>query len=313
MTKDDVMAREHSVPDRDVVLIVDDQPDTLSMLNDTLDEAGLKVLVALEGEQALMIAGNLLPDVILLDAIMPNMDGFETCRRLKENPDLAHIPVIFMTGLSDSESVLKGFQAGGVDFVTKPIIADQLIARIKAHLSNARLTSSAYAALDSAGQYLVASNRKGEFLWATPKAYQLFNQTGAAAEWLEQQLPASLVSILDPRYNKEKVLTLSCPEKELHLKYIGQTGSDEYLMKLIDPDGPSEIEILKASFKLTLREAEVLLWISKGKTNREIGMILSMSPRTVNKHLEQIFTKLEVDNRTSAAFLAFKALVTTEN
>lgn len=309
MTKDDAVSLENVVPEKDVVLIVDDQPDTLSMLNDTLDEAGLKVLVALEGEQALMIAGNLVPDVILLDAIMPNMDGFETCRRLKENPDLAHIPVIFMTGLSDSESVLKGFEAGGVDFVTKPIIADQLIARIKAHLSNARLTSSAYAALDSAGQFLIASNRKGEFLWATPMAYQLFTQTGASSDWLEHQLPRYLETIFDPRYNKEKVLLIACPDKDLHLKYIGQTGNDEFLMKLIDPDGPSEVDTLKENFKLTMREAEVLLWISKGKTNREIAMILSMSPRTVNKHLEQIFNKLDVDNRTSAAFMAFKALM----
>ena len=313
MIKDDAIDKGQAVPDKDVVLIVDDLPETLSMLNDTLDEAGLKVLVALEGTQALMIASNIVPDVILLDAIMPNMDGFETCRRLKENPDLAHIPVIFMTGLSDSESVLKGFEAGGVDFVTKPIIADQLIARIKAHLSNARLTSSAYAALDSAGQYLIASNRKGEFLWATPMAYQLFSQTGAAADWLEHQLPPYLASILDPRFNKEKALPVATPVKDLHLKYLGQTGNDEFLLKIMDPEGPSEIDLLKETFKVTLREAEVLLWISKGKTNREIGMILSMSPRTVNKHLEQIFHKLEVDNRTSAAFLAFKALMRTDN
>lgn len=299
----------HDIKDKDVVLIVDDMPETLSMLNDTLDEAGLKVLVALEGEQALMIAGNIVPDVILLDAIMPNMDGFETCRRLKENPDLAHIPVIFMTGLSDTESVLKGFEAGGVDYLTKPIIADQLIARIKAHLSNARLTSSAYAALDSAGQYLISCNMQGSFLWGTPMAHQLFNQMGVNAAWLESDLPSYLTTILDERYNKEKVLAVQTPGKELHFKYIGQTGHDEYLLRIIDPDRPSETDLLKEKFNVTTREADVLLWISKGKTNREIGTILSMSPRTVNKHLEQIFSKLEVDNRTSAAFSAFKVLM----
>ena len=263
------------------------------MLKDHLYDAALKVLVALDSEQALMIAGNIEPDVILLDAIMPNMDGFETCRRLKENPDLAHIPVIFMTGLSDTESVLKGFEAGGVDYLTKPIIADQLIARIKAHLSNARLTSSAYAALDSAGQYLISSNLKGEFLWGTPMAHQLFNLTGANAEWLDNELSVYLKTILDERYNKEKELTLQTPLKELNLKYIGQTGNDEFLLRIIDPEKPSELELLNEKFKVTMREAEVLLWISKGKTNREIGTILSMSPRTVNKHLEQIFNKVE--------------------
>lgn len=300
----------HDIKDKDVVLIVDDMPETLSMLNDTLDEAGLKVLVALEGEQALMIAANIVPDVILLDAIMPNMDGFETCRRLKDNPDLAHIPVIFMTGLSDTESVLKGFEAGGVDYLTKPIIADQLIARIRAHLSNARLTSSAYAALDSAGQYLISCNSQGGFLWGTPMAHQLFNQTGVNVVWLENDLPSYLCTILDERYNKEKVLAIQTPVKELHFKYIGQTGNDEFLLRIIDPDRPSEVDLLKEKFTVTTREAEVLLWISKGKTNREIGTILSMSPRTVNKHLEQVFNKLDVDNRTSAAFSAFKVLMT---
>jgi PleD family two-component response regulator len=106
---------------RDVVLIVDDSPETLSMLNDTLDAAGITVLVALEGQQALTIAASISPDIILMDAIMPNMDGFETCRRLKENPDLAHIPVIFMTGLTDSESVVRGLEAGGVDYINKPV------------------------------------------------------------------------------------------------------------------------------------------------------------------------------------------------
>ena len=97
---------------RDVVLVVDDSPETLGMLNETLEQADVTVLVALEGNQALTIANSITPDVILMDAIMPGMDGFETCREIKNNRDLAHIPVIFMTGLSDSESIVKGFEAG---------------------------------------------------------------------------------------------------------------------------------------------------------------------------------------------------------
>ena len=111
---------------RDVVLIVDDSPETLSMLNDTLDQAGVTVLVALEGAQAITIASSVFPDVILMDAIMPNMDGFETCRRLKANHALSHIPVIFMTGLSEPESVVKGFEAGGIDYITKPVEPESL-------------------------------------------------------------------------------------------------------------------------------------------------------------------------------------------
>ena len=92
----------------DVVLVVDDSADTLSMLSQVLDEAGLTVLIALDGEQGVNIAGKMTPDIILLDAIMPNMDGFETCRRLKQDPALSDIPVIFMTGLSETEDIVKG-------------------------------------------------------------------------------------------------------------------------------------------------------------------------------------------------------------
>lgn len=293
---------------KDVVLIVDDSPDTLSMLNDTLDQAGITVLVALEGAQALTIAANITPDVILMDALMPNMDGFEACRRLKGNRDLAHIPVIFMTGLSDTESIVKGFAAGGVDYITKPVKGDELIARMKAHLANARLTLSARVALDSAGQFLFSAAADGSLLWATPQAYHLLEEAGLDSKWLNENLPAQLRQLLAPHFNKEKGLLIKAAEKPLEIRYISQTGNDEYLLQLIDLERPSDVDLLRSALPITEREAEVLLWIAHGKTNREIGTILSMSPRTANKHLEQIFRKLNVENRTAAAVIALKHL-----
>lgn len=126
-----------------IVLIVDDSPDTLGMLNEALENTGMTTLVALEGKQAITIAKKLTPDVILLDAIMPTMDGFETCKHLKSIPALKNIPIIFMTGLSDTDSIVKGFSAGGIDYLTKPIKPKELIARIQAHLVNARTARSA--------------------------------------------------------------------------------------------------------------------------------------------------------------------------
>ena len=293
---------------RDVVLVVDDSPDTLSMLNDTLDSENLTVLIALEGTQALTIANNITPDIILMDAVMPNMDGFETCRRLKANPEMAHIPVIFMTGLSDSESVVKGFDAGGVDYVTKPIKTDELIARMRVHLANARLTLSARTALDSAGQFLFASDRAGHLRWTTPQAQTLLGRAGASDQWLDDALPERLRPLLSGEVNRERPLLVDGLDRQLEIRYLGQTGADEYLLRLVDPERPSESEQLKAAFSLTNREAEVLLWIGRGKTNREIGLILSMSPRTVNKHLEQIFKKLGVENRTTAAAMSIRHL-----
>lgn len=94
------------------VLIVDDSADTLSMLNDTLEQAGMNCLLALDAKQALSIAGRMLPDIILVDAIMPNTTGFDLCQQLKHERELHDIPVIFMTGLNDAESLVKAFSVG---------------------------------------------------------------------------------------------------------------------------------------------------------------------------------------------------------
>ena len=125
-------------PNSDVVLIVDDVPDNLSMLHDALDEFGYTVLVAVNGEQALQRAAQAQPDVILMDALMPGMDGFEASRRLKAEPATAAIPVIFMTGLTETEHVLAAFRSGGVDHVAKPIRPMEVLARIAAHVQGAR-------------------------------------------------------------------------------------------------------------------------------------------------------------------------------
>ena len=122
------------------VLVVDDSPDSLSLINDILEKEGISTLVALEGSQAITIAEQIKPDIILLDAMMPKLDGVETCTRLKQNRELQHIPVIFMTGLTDSESTLKGLNAGGVDYIVKPVNPDELVARIKIHANNAQIT-----------------------------------------------------------------------------------------------------------------------------------------------------------------------------
>src|SRR6266700_6858795 len=158
---------------RDLVLEVDDSPDKLRMLTDAIEEAGMTVLVAREGEHALSIVEKVTPDVILMDAVMPGEDGFETCRRLKQNKALAHVPVIFMTGLSDTEHIIEGLEAGGVDYVTKPLVPGELLARIRVHLANARIAHSARTALDAFGRFLLAVDSTGKVMWCTPQAARL--------------------------------------------------------------------------------------------------------------------------------------------
>lgn len=118
-----------------VILIVDDNPTNLGVLFESLTQSGYRVLIAQDGELALRQVERVKPDIILLDVLMPGIDGFETCRRLKVNDDTREIPVIFMTALSDTVDKIKGFEIGAVDYITKPFQQEEVRARIHAHLT----------------------------------------------------------------------------------------------------------------------------------------------------------------------------------
>jgi DNA-binding response OmpR family regulator len=297
----------------EIVLIVDDSPDTLRMLTDALEEAGMTVLVALEGSQALAIVTKITPDVILMDAVMPSMDGFEACRALKHNKMLTHVPVIFMTGLSETQDIVKGLEAGGVDYVTKPIVPDELLARIRVHLANARLANSARAALDASGRYLLATNAAGGVLWCTPQTAKLLGLAFVDFHGNGYMLPSDVQEWLQRRARRESAsdlvaLSSSTSAIKLQLSYVGQITPDEILLRLLEGEFENDNLVLKRKLQLTQRESEVLMWIARGKSNRDIAEILDLSPRTVNKHLEQIYAKLGVENRASAAALAVRML-----
>ncbi|KAA0579491.1 response regulator transcription factor [Azospirillum sp. B21] len=318
------MTMKSATRPRDVVLVVDDSPEALSFLTDALEEAGVTVLVALDGRKALALLEQVTPDVILMDAIMPGLDGFETCRQLKRSSQVAHVPVIFMTGLTETEHILKGFAAGGVDYVTKPIVAETLIARMYAHLANARVAQSTRAALDVTGRTLLAANHKGEVLWCTPQTTRMLESAfGAdtgngvslpeeARRWLaERQVggPSGRGSGSGSGRKADSVVIATGTDgRILRLSPVGQTGPDEILLQLVEENGAGDDALLKDKLSLTAREAEVLMWIANGKPNRDIAEILGLSPRTVDKHLEQIYSKLGVENRAAAAALAVRTL-----
>jgi len=295
---------------RDVALVVDDSPETLRLLTDALDGAGMTVMVALDGAGAMRIVDQITPDIVLLDAVMPGMDGFETCKRLKRDAGLANTPIIFMTGLAETEHIVRGLEAGGVDYVTKPIVVEEMLARIRVHLANARLTQSARAALDVSGRYLLAVSRQGRILWATPQAQKLLSATLSANADDEFALPDPMPQWLE-QVQKGKAGTKAAmapvPGSEaLRLQYMGRLSPNEFLLRLAKEAGDTPAEF-SSEFGLTTREGEVLSWLSKGKTNRDIAQILGLSPRTADKHLEQIYAKLGVENRTAAAAIAVNA------
>jgi len=289
------------------VLIVDDVPDNLAVLHDALDESGYTVLVATDGPSAIARAAQALPDIVLLDALMPGMDGFEVARRMKADQATAPIPIVFMTALTDTEHVLAAFAAGGVDYVAKPVRPREVVARIGAHLRSARHASQARNALDAFGHASIALRpQDGRVLWQTPLARELMErhfggdvQTLAHApaglcEWVRTRLAAGGGD--EPAHWSSVAGT-----RRLRCSLHPASAEDEWLVVLTESGNGAAVEALALRFRLTAREAEVLYWVAQGKTNRDIGEILGTSPKTVTKHLEHVFEKLGVETRTAAA------------
>ncbi|HHJ19019.1 MAG TPA: response regulator transcription factor [Gammaproteobacteria bacterium] len=293
--------------DKTTVLVVDDSPDSLGMINMALDKAEIAVLIALNGQQALNVLEQITPDVILLDAIMPVMDGYECAREIRKQLPL--VPIIFMTGLSDVSDIVKAFDAGGNDYIVKPIRPEELLVRIRQHTNSARMLMEAQKALDSMRQHVFCINKNGKILWATPEAQALLNQYQQEGEkmiTLSEQLYRWL-----PNGQAGHNLALPIQQQDLILTvhYFKQTEEDEFLLKLQSPNVEIHPSVLEESLAITYREAEVLLWLAHGKTNREVAEILKMSPRTVNKHLEQMYPKIGANNRTAAAAIAIQTIL----
>jgi len=286
---------------RGVILVADDTAESLTMLNEALTSEGYTVLVAMDGLQAITIAGRMAPDLILMDAIMPNMDGFEACQTLKANAELQDIPVIFMTGLSDSEDIVRGLKSGGVDYLTKPVQINELLARLQVHLENARKTQSVRGALNEIGQPAFSCNLQGDILWATQRAGEVLAAMQSDLEHLHLAMAGEVLSWLSRAPEKNSKSRIRLGQYSVSLRMLGQPYPGEFLLSLIGEDDLFMTRELRNEFGLTEREGEVLLWLARGKSNQEIAQILSMSPRTVNKHLEPVFRKLSVENRTAAA------------
>jgi DNA-binding response OmpR family regulator len=297
----------------DCILVVDDNPDSLRFLVDTLDAEGMTVLIARSGEATLELLGEVQPDLILMDAVMPGLSGIETTQAIKREPATAHIPVIFMTGLNDPEHVVAALGTGGVDYVRKPIVIEELLARIRVHLANARTTYRSRLALGLAGRSLAALRSDGALIWCTPQAEALFVRIDPAWTADRTSLPAGLTAPVEqllgePATLPSASLRVMVAGLDIELVTVEADRPGEVLIRVTELREEGKVEALQKQSGLTRREAEVLLWVSYGKTNKTISEILGISPRTVNKHLEQVFRKLGVETRAAATAIAVRHL-----
>ena len=290
-----------------IALVVDDDPDALQVVVTALEESGITVLIARDGASALGIAGRLRPDVILLDVTMPRPNGFETCQHLKAMPGLAATPIIFVTGRSGPENIVRGLKCGAVDYLTKPLDLEELVARLTIHVMNSKLIRGTLDAIDVSGPALLAFDEAGHFSWGSPGAVDMLPAAIEAAA-PDQEAGSDLTGWVRQAFRNPLSEAQPFCFRDRELRVVGVSASRELLVKVgsrLESDNEGR---LRQAFGLTRREADVLLWLTRGKTNRDIALILNRSPRTINKHLDQIYQKMGVENRTSAAVMADRLL-----
>ncbi len=310
------------------VLIVDDVPANLDVLVDVLDGAGYGVLVAESGEGALRQLDHACPDLILLDVTMPGIDGYETCRRVKADPRWRDTPVLFLTAHHDPAEKLRGFNAGAVDFITKPLHPPEVLARVRAHLQiralqhalarrNAQLERAVALRLEAERQLQESLDRAvlivgegGAIQFCTRLARRLLTRFFPGEIDQADRLPTALAVWAANAPRRPGPWTGEGAETRLEARLFaeGQPGAGFMLLLEEKPLGAAGSPARLMVLGLTAREAEVLYWIAHGKTSPEIAIILDAAPNTIKKHVQNILPKLGVETRLGAALRATELL-----
>lgn len=306
------------------ILIVDDVPDNLSVLFDFLRARGFKVLAAESGSVALAGLEAMQPDLILLDVMMPGLDGFETCRRVKALPRFENIPVFFLTASSDVIDKVKGFETGAVDYITKPLHPEEVLARVHAHLELRELQLALEARneeLDREVQQRVAAERALKHslesaVLVTDEHGVVRLRTGAAERICERQslsrgtqlLPAIVTWLCDPRARAVPLRLANAGAAAVEIRQApAPDASGLLLLTLHETPAPASPAQL-VSLGLTPRETEILFWVAQGKTSPEIAAILETAPETIKRHVKNFLPKLGVETRLAAALKAMELL-----
>lgn len=314
--------------DRGAILVVDDVPANLGVLLDFLGDAGFEVLVAESGAGALDQIQYSKPDIVLLDVLMPGLDGFEVCRRLKADPELRDIPVIFMTALSETVDKVNGFEAGAVDYVSKPVQPEEVLARVQAHLEirrlqrvleeknrelerEIRLRLEAEDQLQqSLDQAVIVATRDHQIQFCTRHAWDLLTRYFSAK--ILVRLPEAIEAWIetDGGSGRESAgpLVIERGRGTLTVRHFSEGNSNNATMLLLEEKVEINDPAVLQQLGLTPREAEVLFWMTQGKSSPEIAVILEAANNTVKKHVQNIFQKLGVENRTAAALLALEVI-----
>ncbi len=282
------------------ILVVDDTPANLSLLLDALTDAGHEILVAESGRSALSLLEHTTPDLILLDFVMPGMDGIATCVRLKQRPECRDVPVLFMTAVDEPDQKVRAFEAGALDYITKPAYPPEVLSRVAAHLQIRSLQKSL---ADELALRVEAENELSQSLdravVLADAAGRVIFSTRLAEDLLYKHFPGRAAGTLPAGLGAGGPLVV---------RRFSESGRNDFVLLVLEERGapPGPAALMKLG--LTAREAEVLYWIAQGKSNPDIATILGAGLRTVHKHVENIFRKLGCETRNAATVTAFEVL-----
>jgi len=306
----------------ELVWILSPQTTEQQHLRPLLERAGYSVESISSGVKALAKAGSQAPDLLLLDGQLQDVDGLALVKHWQALGATTHCPVIFLADSAQPQQLVQALQAGCVDVVHKPVRPHELLARTAMHLAGARERRQTRNALDAFG-YATMTVRPsdGKLMWQTALSRELLARycplhppyASRTAPQVQEWLQACMRAL--GRGETPRNLTLHQDKgARLVLRLHQQTGdqasdnapadlldADDWLIVMREMSDHAVMQAMSAAFTLTAREAEVLYWVVKGKTNKDIGDILGSSPMTVKKHLERVFVKLGVETRTAAA------------
>ncbi len=257
-----------------VIMIVDDSPASLKLLSKILLMGGFQVRQALNGKVALTVIKQQPPDLILLDIRMPDMDGFEVCSQLKTDDKTRNIPVIFISGLEQADDKIKAFEAGGLDYITKPFEPTEVMARVKLHLELSRMQQS----LEDMVQHRTIKLEE-----ANTALKVLLEHRKSGQEQFEENINSHISALINPYVARMQKTDLD--SRQTALMEVIESNLNEITS---DFSG----KLYSRALGLTRREMEVATLIKTGKTNQEIAVILSVSEHAVSFHRQNLRKKL---------------------
>jgi len=268
------------------VLIVDDDPFGIIQLQTLLKDSGYELVTASDGASAIETVGRQLPDIILLDIVMPKMDGYETCRRLKENGNSEDIPIIFLSGLHSTEEKINAFEAGGVDYITKPFSEKEVLIRLRTHLTLHRLNKRLMHELENRDEELQNTESKVQDANTTLKV--LLSAIEEEKRELAERVQFKAEKLILPKV-REITEEEDAGRKEALFKAIERAFQE--LTRAFVPGG---VELGKT---LSPAELQIVNLIKQGKASKEISDICNISVSTISSHRKTIRKKLGITNR----------------